>query len=235
MTADKETLLFLAKQGDAAARETVIAENSKLIWSVVRRYFGRGTESEDLFQLGCIGFLKAIDGFDSAFGTQFSTYAVPKIAGEIRRFLRDDGSVKVSRALKEKAAKIAVCRDTLMQKLGRDPTVGELASETGLDTEEIAVCETALLPPDSLQRETAEGGLCLEELLCDSGQEEKLLESLALRQALEKLPRREQMVLRLRYFRGMTQQGAAKILGISQVQVSRIERRGINALKNSLT
>ena len=148
--------LCLAKKGDKAASERLVEDNSGLIWSVARRFFGRGVEPDDLYQLGCLGFLKAVAGFDPGFGTQFSTYAVPKIAGEIRRFLRDDGTVKVSRGIKERALHIKNARCALEQRLGRVPLISELAAETGLTPEDIAFAETAANPAESLQRETGE-------------------------------------------------------------------------------
>ena len=131
MSAETTALLRRAREGDREAAERLVTENAGLIWSVARRFFGRGTDPEDLYQLGCVGFLKAIEGFDEGFGTQFSTYAVPKISGEIRRFLRDDGAVKVSRGVKEQAAKIKKARLLLEQRYGREPRLSELAEETG--------------------------------------------------------------------------------------------------------
>ena len=143
MTEETIECLRSARAGDRDAAERMVTENSGLIWSVARRYFGRGVDSEDLYQLGCVGFLKAIEGYDESFGTQFSTYAVPKISGEIRRFLRDDGAVKVSRGVKERAALIRSARTALEQRLGREPTLSELSAETGITPEDIAVAETA--------------------------------------------------------------------------------------------
>lgn len=233
MTLRKGQLLEAAQRGDRAAREELLTENDKLIWSIVQRYTGRGVEAEDLFQLGCIGFLKAVEGFDMAYGTQFSTYAVPKIAGEIRRFLRDDGTVKVSRSLKEQAARVRMARDTLSNTLGREPALSELSQETGLSPEEIAAAETAAGPVSSLQSETAEG-LTLESVLGDDGIEGAIIESLALRQAVEQLKERERQVICLRYFRGFTQERTARALGVSQVQISRIERRAVERLRKKL-
>ena len=144
--------LRAAPEGDREAAGRLIEDNSGLIWSVARRYFGRGADPDDLYQLGCLGFLKAVEGFDETFGTRFSTYAVPKIAGEIRRFLRDDGIVKVSRSVKEQAAKIRQARLLLEQRIGREPKMSELSAETGLSPEEIAFAETATGPADSIQR-----------------------------------------------------------------------------------
>ena len=224
-------LLEAARGGDSAACEQVLLENNGLIWSVVRRYYGRGVEPDDLYQLGCLGFLKAVQGFDPQFGTQFSTYAVPKIAGEIRRFLRDDGPVKVSRGLKERGTAIRAARGRLSAQLGREPTLSELAEETGLTPEEIAAADTAAEPVISLQSETGEGGLTLEGMLTSGGEEEGLVERITLRSAIAGLPEREQQVLVLRYYRGMTQMNTARVLGVSQVQVSRLERRALERLR----
>ena len=233
-TVSSAALLQAARLGDDAACEQVLEENNGLIWSIVRRYYGRGVEPEDLYQLGCLGFLKAVRGFDPAFGTQFSTYAVPKIAGEIRRFLRDDGPVKVSRSLKERAATIWAARSRLEAALGREPTLSELARDTGLTPEDIAAAETAAGPVVSLQAETGEGGLTLEGLLSGGTEEEQLVERLALRTALRRLPEREQQILLLRYYRGMTQTDTARVVGVSQVQVSRLERRALGRLREEL-
>lgn len=228
-------LLRAAQGGDKEAVERMIQENSGLIWSIARRYFGRGVDSDDLYQLGCVGFIKAVQGYDESFGTQFSTYAVPKISGEIRRFLRDDGAVKVSRSIKEKAQIIRSAKNMLEQQLGRDPTLSEISRETGFTVEEIAMTETATSPAESLQRESSEDGFTLEHVLGDYGQEERLVERVALREAINTLPEREQKVIALRFYHGLTQDATAKILGVSQVQVSRLERRAIEALKKILS
>ena len=227
-------LLEAARGGDSAACEQVLLENNGLIWSVVRRYYGRGVEPDDLYQLGCLGFLKAVRGFDPEFGTQFSTYAVPKIAGEIRRFLRDDGPVKVSRGLKERGNAIRTARQRLSAELGREPSLSELAAETGLTAEDIAAAETAVDPVVSLQAETGADGLTLEGLLTGRNEEEGMVERITLRAALEGLPEREREVLLLRYYRGMTQMNTARVLGVSQVQVSRLERRALDRLRQEL-
>ena len=229
-----EELIRRAQAGDAEAGEQLITENAGLIWAVARRFQGRGTELEDLYQLGCLGFLKAVSGFDSEFGTQFSTYAVPKIAGEIRRFLRDDGTVKVSRGLKEQSAAIKSVRSRLTSQLGREPSLSELSRETGLTPEEIALAETATAATESIYRETGEDGFTLESVLTDTESEERMVEKIALRQAVKALPQREQQIVALRYFHGLTQQRVAAILGISQVQVSRIERKALGLLKERL-
>ncbi len=227
-------LLESAAAGDNEACERLLEENVGLIWSIVRRYYGRGVDAEDLYQLGCLGFIKAVRGFDPAYGTQFSTYAVPKIAGEIRRFLRDDGAVKVSRGVKEKALSIRLARDKLSHSLGRDPTVGELALETGMEPEEIATVETAALAVTSLQGESGEDGFSLEDVLGTEGMEDILVERVALREAIDTLPQRERQVIGLRFYKNLTQDRCARILGVSQVQVSRIERKAVAHLKEKL-
>ena len=226
-------LLSRAHSGDRDAVQQMIEENTGLIWSVAHRYFGRGVDADDLYQLGCLGFLKAIEGFDEQFGTQFSTYAVPKIAGEIRRFLRDDGAVKVSRTVRERAAMIFAAREKLKNTLGREPVLSELSEETGLRAEEIAQCELAVAEPESLQRETGDG-LTLEGMLGSESPEESMVEKIALREAVGSLPEREKMTILLRFFRGLTQERTARILGVSQVQVSRLERRALEKLRLAL-
>ena len=223
-----------AQSGSRDAAGELIEKNSGLIWSIARRYFGRGVDPDDLFQLGCVGFLKAIDGFREEYGTCFSTYAVPKIAGEIRRFLRDDGTVKVSRSTKEQAAHIKNARFQLEQRIGREPNISELARETGLTPEEIAFAEIAAGPAESLQKENGEDGFSLELVLGDKNAEERMIEHVALRSAIEKLPDREKQIIVLRYYHGMTQQNTAKVLHISQVQVSRLERRAIDSMRDAL-
>jgi RNA polymerase sporulation-specific sigma factor len=226
-----EELIVRAQSGDREASERLIQENNGLIWSVARRFIGRGTESDDLYQLGCLGFLKAVEGFDPEFGTQFSTYAVPKIAGEIRRFLRDDGAVKVSRTIKEQAATIKSARNRLAAALGREPTVSEISRQTGFSPEEIALAETATAGTESIQRQTGDEGFSLEDVLTDTESEERMVEKIALRQAIDRLPQRESMVIKLRYFHGLTQERVSRVMQVSQVQVSRIEKKAIAMLR----
>ena len=226
-------LLSRAHSGDRDAVQQMIEENTGLIWSVARRYFGRGVDADDLYQLGCLGFLKAIEGFDERFGTQFSTYAVPKIAGEIRRFLRDDGAVKVSRAVKERAVRVRRVQSELEGRLGRSPSVSELAAACALTPEEVAVCEQADVSVDSLERELSGGGR-LGDLVGDEGMEERTCLYLSLEEALLSLPERERQVIALRFARDMTQQQVSRIIGVSQVQVSRIEKRALAALREKL-
>ena len=231
--ADSAELLQRSRDGDNEACTRLIEDNAGLIWSVVRRYYGRGVEPDDLYQLGCLGFLKAVRGFDADFGCQFSTYAVPKIAGEIRRFLRDDGAVKVSRGIKERWGTIHTARERLRLTLDREPTLSELAEVTGLSPEEIAAAEEAAAPVASLQMELGDG-LTLESVLGTDGMEEGVVERLSLRAAVDSLAERERSVVLLRYFRGMTQERVARVLGVSQVQVSRIERRAVERLRRRL-
>ena len=226
-----EELLRAAQAGDRDASETLVTENTGLIWSVAKRYIGRGAEPDDLYQLGCLGFLKAVEGFDLEYGTQFSTYAVPKISGEIRRFLRDDGAIKVSRGLKERSAAIKMCRSQLLNALGREPTVQEIARQTGLTLEEIAMAETATASTESIHGAVGEDGFTLENVLTDTESEEVLVEKISLRQAIAALPERESLVIRLRYFHGLTQERVAKVMQVSQVQISRIEKKALGLLR----
>ena len=229
----RDTLELIARsqQGDQQAKEELVEANTGLIWSVAKRFMGRGTETEDLYQLGCLGFLKAVEGFDLAYGTQFSTYAVPKIAGEIRRFLRDDGAVKVARGIKERAAAIKTTRNQLVHALGREPTILEISRQTGFSPEEIAMAETATAAIESIQQETGEEGFSLESVLSDAQTEEQLVERLSLKQAIGALPEREALVIQLRYYHGLTQDRVARVLSVSQVQVSRIEKKALSQLR----
>ena len=231
---DQRELIRLAQIGDKEASEQLIRENTGLIWSVAKRFIGRGAETDDLYQLGCLGFLKAVKGFDFSYGTCFSTYAVPKIAGEIRRFLRDDGAVKVSRSIKEQAATIKTNRSQLTAKLGREPTLTELSEQTGFTLEEIALAETATAATESIHAESGDDGFTLENVLTDTESEDKMVERISLRQAIEQLSEQEKMVVQLRYFHGLTQERVAKVLSVSQVQVSRIEKRALGNLKKLL-
>ena len=230
-----EELVRRCQSGDNEALEILVTENSGLIWSVAKRYVGRGTEMDDLYQLGCVGFIKAVQGFDLSFGTQFSTYAVPKISGEIRRYLRDDGAIKVSRCVKERAAQIKVERCNLIASLGREPTVSEIAEATGFTHEEIAVAEYATAAVESIHQEAGEDGFTLESVLSNTDSEESMLDKLALRQAIHALDLRESQVIRLRYFHGLTQERVSRVLGVSQVQVSRIEKKALLQLRRLLS
>lgn len=231
---DRLALLERAQQGDDDACRQMLTENAGLIWSIVRRYNGCGVETDDLYQLGCIGFVKAVKGFDLTYGTQFSTYAVPKIAGEIRRFLRDDGPIKVGRTLREKGQTLWAARERLRTHLGCEPKLSELSDETGFTAEEIAAIDLALIAPESLQQETAEG-LTLESTLGTDEPEAALVEHITLRDAIDTLPERERQTILLRFFKCLTQEQTARILGVSQVQVSRLERRSLQKLREYLS
>ena len=223
-------LLRAAQEGDKDACEQAVVENNGLIWSIVRRYYGRGVDPDDLYQLGCLGFLKAIKGFDFSYGTCFSTYAVPKIAGEIRRFLRDDGAIKVGRSIREQAQTLYTARERLRYELGREPALSELSATTGLAPEEIALIEQATDTPESLQHETLDG-LTLEGRLGTEAPEDGLVEKIALREAIDHLPEKERLTILLRYFKGLTQAQTAQIMKVSQVQISRLERKGLTKLR----
>lgn len=227
-------LLRAAQEGDREACEQAVLENNGLIWSVVRRYYGRGVEPDDLYQLGCLGFLKAVQGFDFNYGTCFSTYAVPKIAGEIRRFLRDDGMIRVGRGKREQALRLHKAREDLQAQLGRDPALSELARATGMTPEEIAAADLAAAAVISLQAESGETGLALEMVVGSESPEEGMVETVALRTAIDRLPERERKLILLRYYKGLTQDKTARVLGISQVQVSRLEKKCLQILRREL-
>ena len=228
-------LIEAIRQGDDAALEQMVLRHDALVHYVVKRFEGRGREREDLVQLGRLGLVKAAKHFDpDAYQVRFSTYAVPKISGEIRRFLRDDGAVKVSRGMKERARKVYLARSELEQKLGREPTISEISEYTGLNAEGLALAEGAVSPAESLQRVSGETNLTLEQTLGDDGQEDRLIERFTLDAALEALPERERMVIALRFYHGLMQDKTAKVLGISQVQVSRLERRALESMREKM-
>ena len=227
-------LLQAAQKGDRAACGQLVEENQGLIWSLVHRYARKGMDSEDLYQLGCLGFLKAVQGFDLDYGTQFSTYAVPKIAGEIRRFLRDDGMIRVGRGKRGQALRLHKAREDLQAQLGRDPALSELAQATGMTPEEIAAADLAAAAVISLQAESGETGLALEMVVGSESPEEGLVETVALRTAIDRLPERERKLILLRYYKGLTQDKTARVLGISQVQVSRLEKKCLQILRREL-
>lgn len=218
-----------AHQGDKDAREQLVLENMGLIWSIVRRFLGRGYEAEDLFQIGSIGLIKAIDKFDLNYDVKFSTYAVPMITGEIRRFLRDDGMIKVSRSLKELGLKVRLTREALGFSLGREPTVEEIAEELGVTREEVTVSMDAAAQVESLYQSINSGedqSLLLMDRIEDKREdEENLLNRMVLGDLLGELSELERKIILCRYFEDQTQTQVAKALGISQVQVSRLEKR----------
>ena len=226
-----------AHQGDKEARDALVTENMGLIWSIVRRFAGRGYELEDLFQIGSIGLMKAIDKFDLSMDVKLSTYAVPMITGEIRRFLRDDGMIKVSRPLKELAAKTGAARERLEFSLGREPTIEELAREVGASREEVAVSLEAGAQVESLYAPMPGGedtSLSLLERLSDENREnEEALDRVILRELLGSLEKRERELIVRRYFYDQTQTKIADIMGISQVQVSRMEKKILKKMRES--
>ena len=230
-------LIRKSHEGDKEARERLVEENVGLVWCVVKRFCGRGTEAEDLFQIGSIGLLKAIDKFDLSYDVKFSTYAVPMISGEIKRFLRDDGMIKVSRSLKELSYRSTRAREKLTDRLGREPTLEEMSAELGVDKEEIVQAMEAGGEVESLyrpihQKEGSEIRL-LDRLEEKDQREEKILDRMVLRQMLETLDSKERQLIYLRYFADKTQADVGKIMGISQVQVSRMEKRIIENLRKT--
>ena len=226
-------LLIAAKDGDRDAMDKLVQDNSALIYSIVKRFLGRGAEADDLFQLGSIGFIKAVKGYDDSFGTQFSTYAVPKIAGEIKRFLRDDGIIKVSRGIKENAAKVHSAIANYEKAHGKEPRLSDICAVTGLSREDVAECMDAPAYTQSLDAEIAEGLMLMDTI--DSGYEEqKLVEHIALRQAIDELDELWRMIIKLRYFSGMTQQETADRLHMSQVQISRVEKKAFEKMRKRL-
>ena len=228
-------LIRKSHDGDKAAREQLVEENIGLIWCVVRRFGGRGVEMEDLFQIGSIGLLKAIDKFDLDYDVKFSTYAVPMISGEIRRFLRDDGMIKVSRSLKELSYRSMKVGERLADSLGREPTVEELSAELGVEKEELVQAMEAGGEVDSLyrpihQKEGSEIRL-LDKIEEKEKSEDKILDRMVLKELLETLNADERRLIWLRYFADRTQSDVGKIMGISQVQVSRMEKRIMENLR----
>ena len=232
-------LITRAQQGDETAAEQIIRENSGLIWSVVKKFSKRGYEPDDLFQIGSIGLLKCIRKFDLSFDVKFSTYAIPMIIGEIKRFLRDDGIIKVSRPMKELATKARYAQEVLQAKLGRTPTINELATEIGVETEELVVAMEAGHEVESLYATIYQGDGSPIYLIDKVGQSqdtgEQTVNILALKQLIGRLKPKERQVIILRYFQDKTQVEVAKAIGVSQVQVSRIEKRVLKILKDGLT
>ena len=231
-----EKLIILAKAGDNNAKETLLKHNHLLIKSILRRFIGKGVEYEDLYQLACIGFLKAITGFNTDFGVRFSTYAVPMICGEIKRFLRDDGSVKVSRALKTLSRKINAFVEEYRIKNAKDPVVGEIAAALGYEEQEIVFAmDSARRPVSIFEKEGAdEDGLELIERIPSGDTDDQTVDKISLHAVIEKLPERERKIIYLRYFRDQTQCEVAAELGVSQVQISRLETKILKKLREGV-
>ena len=227
--------------GSKAAKEKIVSDNTGLVWSIARRFVNRGYDLEELYQIGCIGLLKACDRFESRYGVQFSTYAVPLIAGEIKRFLRDNGAIKVSRILKQNGYQISKAKEALLHKYGREARRDELADYTGLCVEDIVMATEANREVESIQQTICgkDGTqVSLVERLVDEAQSEVAAENIMNRilvgQAMEKLGEMEQELIRLRFFEDRTQTEVAKVLGISQVQVSRLEKKILIQMRQNL-
>ena len=234
--ADIFEAITLAKDGDGRAMEYIVEKNMGLVWSVVRKFMNRGHEAEDLFQIGSIGLIKAVEKFDSSFGVRFSTYAVPMIMGEIKRHLRDDGIIKVSRSLKETSIRARAATERLSKELGREPTVNEVAAEVGVPADELAMALDATVAPESINASVTEDGKALENII-DSGfdMEGTVITKISIKEALQNLDVRERQIIVMRYFKDKTQSQVAKQLGISQVQVSRIEKKILSRMRDKLS
>lgn len=235
---DTIDLIRKSKQGDKEARERVITENVGLVWSIVRRFLGRGHEAEDLYQIGCIGLMKAIDKFDLSFDVRFSTYAVPMITGEIKRFLRDDGMIKVSRSLKETAGKIRMVREHLESKNGRDPTIEEISQELQMSREEVVLALESGAEVESLYKTIYQGDgnaiFLIDKIDQIADESGTMVNKMALQEVINSLNDKEKNIIQLRYFKEKTQTEIAQQLGISQVQVSRLERKILKTMRERM-
>ena len=232
---DTLTLINRAHQGDKLARDKILIENTGMIWSIVRRFLNRGHEGEDLFQIGCIGMLKAIDRFDTEFDVAFSTYAVPMIAGEIRRFIRDDGIVKISRKIKENQMKIMHQREIYINEKKQEPTIEELEKVCDLTKEEIVMAMDASRNVESIDKEmySKDSAYTLMDLAeDDTNIEETVLNKIMVQQLMDMLESKERKIINLRYFKNKTQSQVAKEMGMTQVQVSRLEKKILNSMRN---
>ena len=232
---DTLKLIEKARHGDKEARDKVITDNVPLVWSIVRRFSNRGQEPQDLFQIGTIGLIKAIDKFDSTFDVKFSTYAVPMITGEIKRFLRDDGMIKVSRSLKEMAGKIRNFQDSLSKELGRDPTVEEISKEMNIEVEDIVMAVSANAEVESLYKTIYQGDgsaiYLIDKLEIVDDEQDMMLNKIALQRVMNSLEKKDRELIELRYYMNWTQTDIAKKFGISQVQVSRLEKKILKKMR----
>ena len=232
-----DQLLIRAKEGDREAKEELVNHNMGLVHHIVKRFLGRGVDAEDLFQIGSIGLLKAIDHFDLTFGVQFSTYAVPMIQGEIKRFMRDDGMIKVSRSIKENSVKISRAVNEYVQKYGQEPTVNMICEMTGLYKEDVVLAMDSLAEVESIYQTTVQGDgneqFLVDRLVGEKNEAEKIVNRVLLKQLLDNLGEMEKELVQLRYFEDKTQMQVAKIMGISQVQVSRLEKKIIMGLRKA--
>lgn len=238
-SSEKQELLQKIQKGDAAAREAYIKGNLRLVLSVIKRFSASAEQADDLFQIGCIGLMKAVDNFDLSLGVQFSTYAVPMIIGEIRRYLRDNNSIRVSRSLRDTAYKAIYARETYVKKNLKEPTIMEIAEETGISKEDIVYALDAIQSPMSLYEPVyTEGGdtlYVMDQISDKKNREENWVQDLALQDAISRLNPREKYIIRLRFFEGRTQMEVASEIGISQAQVSRLEKSALRAMKNYLS
>jgi RNA polymerase sporulation-specific sigma factor len=229
-------LIKKSQAGDQTSRDLIVQKNTRLVWSVVQRFLNRGYESDDLFQIGCIGLLKSVDKFDLSYDVKFSTYAVPMIIGEIQRFIRDDGTVKVSRSLKEMGNRIRRAKDELSKKMGRIPTVTEISDYLEIPPEDIILAQEAIRTPASIHETVYENDgdpiTLLDQI--DDGDEEKWFDKIALKEAIRELDDRERLIVYLRYYKDQTQSEVAARLGISQVQVSRLEKKILQQMKDRM-
>ena len=236
---EKNELLAKIKNGDKAAREEFINGNLRLVLSVIQRFNGRGENVDDLFQVGCVGLIKAIDNFDISLNVQFSTYAVPMIIGEIRRFLRDNNSIRVSRSLRDTAYKAIYAREMLLKKNQKEPSITEVASEVGISREDIVYALDAIQNPMSLYEPIfTDGGdtlYVMDQIRDKKNREENWVEHLSLSDALKKLNAREHEIISLRFFEGKTQMEVAELIGISQAQVSRLEKNALRIMRAYLS
>lgn len=236
---DQEVKVLIEKsqKGDQEARDLLIQKNMRLVWSVVQRFLNRGYEADDLFQIGCIGLVKSVDKFDLSYDVKFSTYAVPMIIGEIQRFIRDDGTVKVSRSLKELGNKIRKAKEELSKKLGKVPTVGEIADYLDISPEDVVLAQEAVRAPSSIHETVYENDgdpITLLDQIADQN-EQKWFDKIALKDAMNDLNEREKLIVYLRYFKDQTQSEVAERLGISQVQVSRLEKKILKQMKDRMS
>ncbi|KZE66305.1 RNA polymerase sigma-F factor [Fictibacillus phosphorivorans] len=235
---DEEIKLLIkqSQEGDQSARDTIVEKNMRLVWSVVQRFLNRGYEADDLFQIGSIGLLKSVDKFDLSYDVRFSTYAVPMIIGEIQRFIRDDGTVKVSRSLKETGNKVRKAKDELSKSLGRTPTISEVAEHLDVAVEDVIMAQDAVRAPQSIHETVYENDgdpITLLDQISDHS-ENKWFDKIALKDIMDKLDERERLIVYLRYFKDQTQSEVADRLAISQVQVSRLEKKILLFMKNQM-
>lgn len=230
----QDELISKVKSGDKKARQELIEQNIPLVWSIVKKFSAKGMETEDLFQIGCIGLIKAVDRFDPSFNVRFSTYAVPMIIGEIKRYLRDDGKIKVSRKIKENQSKVKKFRDHFISNYGREPTISEISESVGLSSDDILLCIDASLDVTSLNEViNQEDGkpITLLDMASEEDYSNRLLDIMALKEGLKKLKGRERYIIFMRYFKNKTQSQIAQELNISQVHVSRIEKKALERIK----